>query len=416
MFKPFSLYIGLRYTRAKRRNHFISFISAASMIGIALGVMVLITVLSVMNGFHEQIQSKIFSSAPHITVGAYGDGFANWRDLESKLLQEQHVKGVAPVVSTQGMLSFQGQVRGVMVDGILPSENGSISTVGKHMLAGSLGSLKKGDYGIVLGAGLASAIGAWEGDKVSILVPRASLTPLGVLPRYKMFKVVGIFQVGGGFGYDNQLALINLHDAQKLLQMPSRVEQLRLKVTSLLEAPAIARNIQVKLGHDYWVSDWTQQFGALFKAIAMEKTMMAIILMLLIAIAAFNLVSTLVMLVTDKQSEIAILRTLGASPKSIMAIFMVQGTFIGLFGTILGVVGGVLLALNAPEIVTWIEHVTGVHFISSSVYFIDFLPSKLELSDVFTIAVASLVLSLLATLYPAWKAARTRPAEALRYE
>lgn len=416
MFKPLSVYIGLKYTRAKRRNHFISFISVASILGIALGVAVLITVLSVMNGFDNEIQGRIFASTPHVTVNSFTGEISDWRRLQTRLQSNEHVTGAAPSINTQGLVSHAGMSQGVMLNGILPEQNSAISDVGEHMIAGSLNNLRPDGFGIVIGKSLAERLGAWVGDKIMVLSPKADMTPMGVQPRYKMFKVVGIFNMGGGFDYDSKLVLTHIASAQKLLQMDGSVSQINLKIDKLFQAPSIAKSLEQKLGTPYWTSDWTQQFGAFFQAIQMEKTMMFNILLLLVAIAAFNLVSTLVMLVTDKSSEIAILRTLGATPGTVMGIFMVQGLTIGLFGTLLGIAGGVTLAWNATNVVAKLESLLGMKFISSQVYFIDYLPSQLQWSDVGWVAGAALVLSFLATLYPAWRAARTNPAEALRYE
>jgi len=416
MFKPLSLYIGLRYTRAKRRNHFISFISLASIIGIALGVAVLITVMAVMKGFEHEIQKRIFTSTPHITVSSLSGGLTHWESLQKKLRSFSSVKGTAPIVNAQAMLNHQGSVQGVMLNGVLPSQNRSIANFNKHMKAGSMSGLKPGSFGIVLGIDLARSLQAWVGDRVMVLTPKVDVTPLGVHPRYKVFRVKGVFEMGGGFGYDTQLALVHMKDAQTLLQMDNRISQVNVQVNRLFDAPQVADHIQHTLNGSYWVRDWTDRFGALFQAISMEQTMMFTILLLLIAIAAFNLVSTLVMLVNDKSSEIAILRTLGASPRSILAIFMVQGLTIGLFGTLLGLLGGLLLADNVTSLASGLETLLGTKFISGQIYFINYLPSKIQLSSVIWIAVAALALSFLATIYPAWRAARTNPAEALRYE
>lgn len=415
MFKPLAIYIGLRYTRAKRRNHFISFISLASMLGIALGVMVLITVLSVMNGFDQQIKNRIFAMVPQATVTSI-DNIANWSNLANKIKSEPHVIATAPFASGQGMLSSSGEVAGVYFTGILPEKESLVSNISGKMVSGTMNSLKEGTFNIVLGVDLARRLQLTLGDQVTLFTPQASVSPLGIMPRFKRFNVVGIFEVGGGFGFDSSAVFMHISDAQKLLQLDDKVSGIRIKVRDLYDAPRLRMELKKILPMQYLISDWTEEYGTLFKAIQMEKTMMFIILMFIIAVAVFNLVSTLVMVVTDKRSDIAILRTLGASPKMVMAIFIVQGLIIGLLGTIMGVISGIILALNATDLVALLEHYLNVHFISSSVYFINYLPSELVLVDVVKIALAALGLSLLATVYPAWQASRTQPAEALRYE
>lgn len=416
MFRPFSLYIGLRYTRAKRRNHFISFISLISMIGIALGVAVLITVLSVMNGFDYEIHQRIFSMTNHVSITEASGALDDWQGLAQRIKPMKDVVSSAPFVMSQGMLTNGNLVQGVMVNGILPEQEVTVSSIAKSMVAGSMGSLKEGEFGIVLGIELANNLRTAIGEKVTLFIPQATISPLGVMPRFKRFKVVGIFSIGAGFGYDNGFAFINLNDAQKLFQMGQNVTGLRLKVNDLYSAPKVAYELGKILPEQFFISNWTEQYGTYFKAITMEKTMMFIILLFIIAIAAFNLVSSLVMTVTDKQADIAILRTLGASPKTIMSIFIVQGAVIGIMGTILGVIGGVLLAIYAPVIVKTIESIFHTHFISASIYFIDYLPSKLDWHNVVHVSLAALGMSLIATIYPAWRAAKVQPAEALRYE
>jgi lipoprotein-releasing system permease protein len=417
MFRPISLYIGLRYTRAKRRNHFISFISLVSMLGIALGVAVLITVLSVMNGFDYQIQNKIFAMAQQVTVSNYNGPLSNWENLEKKVAQYNDVVDVAPYVNGQGMLVNSGSAAPVLVQGVVPADETKVSQLADKMVQGSFNQLQPGQYGVVMGQKLADSLGLQVGDKVTLFTPQATITPVGELPRFRRFTVVGLFNIGGGFGsFDTGIVFINMRDAQVLYNFGSAISGLRLKVTNLYAAPAVSEALQQGFQGNYLVSNWTQEYGDFFKAIKMEKTMMFFILILIVAVAAFNLVSSLVMIVNDKRPEIAILRTLGASPRSIMAIFMVQGCTVGFIGTLLGLIGGILLALNAPNLVSGIEHVFHVQLISSSVYLVDYLPSKLEWSDVWHVSILAFGLSLIATLYPAWQAARTQPAEALRYE
>lgn len=416
MFRPLPLCIGLRYTRAKRRNHFISFISMASMIGIALGVMVLITVLSVMNGFDNEIHNRVFSMARQVTVSNLSGAVENWQELKDLTLQNKNVIGLAPFVASQGMLTKDGAISGVLISGIDPATEAKISTMQNTVTQGSMNALKPGEFGIVLGKEIAAHLGAIVGDKIVLMTPQASMTPIGVVPRFKRFTVVGIFHVGEGFGYDATTAFINLQDAQKLFQLGSAITGLNIKITDIYLAPMISAELNAKLPAGTVVTNWTDEYGAYFKAIRMEKTTMFVILLFIIAVAAFNLVSSLVMTVTDKQSDIAILRTLGASPGTIMGIFIVQGGVVGAFGTLLGVLSGIIMALNAPELVKILEHLFHTHFISGAAYFIDYLPSKLEWKDIWQIGLSSLFLSLLATIYPAWRASKTQPAEALRYE
>jgi lipoprotein-releasing system permease protein len=417
MFYPLIFYIGLRYTRAKRRNHFISFISLASMIGLALGVAVLITVMSVMNGFDFEIHDRIFSMAQQVMISGSSGYLDSWQKLSDQVGKEPNVVASSPYVVGQGMVSSPGNgARAVLVDGILPDYESKVSGIYSNMVAGKLDALKPGEFDIVIGQDLAMSLGASVGDKIMLITPEATATLVGVMPRFKRFNVVGIFHVGDGFGYDSNVVYMHLNDAQKLFKTGKYVSSLRLKVKSLYDAPKVAAELKKTLGNDYFISDWTSEYGAYFKAIRMEKTTMFVVLMFIIAVAAFNLVSSLVMTVTDKRSDIAILRTIGASPKTVMGIFMVQGTVIGFMGTLLGILGGIVLALNAPAIVSGIEHYFNVHFISASIYFINYLPSKLDWFDVVHIGLASLVMSLLATIYPAWRASQIQPAEALRYE
>lgn len=417
MFRPVALYIGLCYTRAKQRNHFISFISLSSMLGIALGVTVLITVLSVMNGFDEEIRHRIFGMAQQVNIRpTMGEKLQNWAQIAKKIDHYPDVTAVAPFVAGQGMLANAGAVRPAIINGILPSDENKFSILASKMVVGSLSDLKPGQFGLVMGQELAENLGLTVGDKVTALTPQASLTPAGIMPRFKRFTVVGIYRVGTGFGFDNGLALIHMHDAQALFQLGNNVSGLRLKLTDLYAAPKVAEGLAKILPANLQVHDWTETFGDFFRVIALEKMTMFIILLMLIAVAAFNLVSTLVMVVTDKQSDIAILRTLGATPYTILSIFIVQGAIISIVGTLLGLIGGITLALNATALVAAIENYFNIKLLSSSIYFVNYLPSKLLWSDVWHICLAAILLSLLATLYPAWRAARIQPAQALRYE
>ena len=407
--------VGLRYTRAKRRNHFISFISATSMAGIVLGVAALIVVLSVMNGFQKELRTRILGVASHVQISGADNRLRDWRGLASMVAGEPHVVASAPFVNAQAMITAGEAVRGSVVRGIVPELEDKVADISRHMRAGSLSSLKGGQFGIVLGSELARALGVLPNDKVALIAPQGLVTPAGVLPRLKQFTVVGIFEVGM-YEYDAGLALVNLEDAQKLYQMGDAVSGLRLRLDDLFEARAVASDLMSRLDRDLYATDWTRSHANFFRAVEIEKRVMFIILTLIVAVAAFNIVSTLVMLVTDKQADIAILRTVGASPGSIVQIFMVQGALIGVIGTAAGVLLGVLLAFNVDTVVPFIEHLLGFKFLAKDVYYISELPSDVQSGDVIMIAVVSLVLSFIATLYPSWRASRVNPAEALRYE
>jgi lipoprotein-releasing system permease protein len=414
---PFELFVGLRYTRAKRRNHFISFISMTSMVGIALGVAALIVVLSVMNGFQQELRSRILGVASHLQITGPDNQLSDWQFVAERVKDQPHVQAAAPYIMAQGMLSYGQAVQGAIVRGVLPAEENRVAEIGNHMRAGQLSDLRAGEFGIVLGAELAQSLGVLIGDKVVLLAPQGQFTPTGIVPRIKQFKVVGFFQIGM-YEYDAGLALIHMEDAAVLYRMADKVSGLRLKLDDLFRAPTISHQLTAELSDSgrYFVSDWTQQHANFFRAVQMEKRVMFIILTLIVAVAAFNIVSTLVMAVTDKRADIAIMRTFGASPRSIMQIFIVQGALIGMIGTIVGMILGIPVALNIDVIVPAIERVFNIQFLAKDVYYISDLPSQLLWSDVSMIVVLSFVLSLLATLYPSWKAAKMNPAEALRYE
>lgn len=413
--QPYELFIGLRYTRAKRRNHFISFISMISMLGIGLGVMALIVVLSVMNGFQKEIRARILGVTPHLQVISDSGQLNDWQHVLDIVTKDPEVRAAAPYVNGQGMVSLNDNVQGVMVRGILPDAEQRLTGLGDKMKHGALGDLRPGEFNIALGVDLARSLGAHVGDTVLLITPQGQITPAGMLPRLKQFHVVGIFEIGMS-PYDNALALINLEDAQKLYRMGDGVSGISGSLHNLDRAPQVAFELEDKLPKDTYATDWTRQNANYFSVVAMEKKMMFIILSLIVLVAAFNIVSTLVMAVTDKQADIAILRTMGASPKSIMQIFMVQGMLIGLIGMATGVIGGVLIALNIGTLVPFIEHLFGVQFLSKEFYYISELPSDLQKTDVFVVAGMSFLISLLATLYPSWRAAKIQPAEALRYE
>lgn len=413
---PYELFIGLRYTRAKRKNHFISFISLTSMIGIALGVAALIVVLSVMNGFQAELRTRILGVASHLEITGSNNQLAEWQTLADQVKKAQpEVIASAPYVMAQGMLSYGQAVQGALVRGVLPLEEDKVADLGKNMKVGRLSDLRAGEFGVVLGADLAQILGVSIGEKVVLMAPQGQFTPTGVVPRIKQFKVVGLFQIGM-YEYDAGLALIHMEDAAKLYRMGDHVSGLRLKLNDLFDAPAMSAKLVQKLDGNYFITDWTQQHANFFKAVQLEKKVMFIILTLIVAVAAFNIVSTLVMAVTDKRADIAIMRTFGASPRSIMGIFMVQGALIGIIGTLIGAVVGVIIALNIDTIIPFIEHLFKVQFLAKDVYYISDLPSKLEWNDVISIVVMSFILSLLATLYPSYKASTINPAEALRYE
>lgn len=420
-FLPYELFVGWRYTRAKRKNHFISFISLTSMVGIALGVAALIVVLSVMNGFQKELRTRILGVASHLEITGANNQLGDWQRVAAFTSKAHHVLASAPYITAQGMLSYDRGVQGAIIRGIVPAAEDKVADLGRHMKAGSLNDLRAGEFGIILGADLAYALGAQIGDKVVVMAPQGQFTPTGVVPRLKQFTLVGLFQIGM-YEYDAGLALIHMEDAAKLYRMGSNVSGVRLKLKDLFEAPAVAATMTDQLNRrlnpygNYFVTDWTQQHANFFRAVQMEKRVMFIILTLIVAVAAFNIVSTLVMAVTDKRADIAIMRTFGASPTSIMKIFIIQGAFIGVIGTVLGAVFGILIALNIETIIPFIEHLFNVQFLAKDVYYISDLPSDLVWSDVITIVCVSFVLSLLATIYPSFKASRINPAEALRYE
>lgn len=415
MFKPLTFYIGLRYTRAKRRTQFISFITLTSVLGIALGVTALIAVLSVMNGFEAELRERILGMTSHTTITGRNGQLQDWQQLEQKIINKPHVEGSAPFVKGQVMVNADRRVSGTLLRGIIPDLEPKVSEVADKMKVGHLSDLVAGKFGIVLGAELANFLGVMPGDKVTVISPQINSTPAGILPRLKRFTVVGIFQVGM-YEYDRNMAIIHIEDGKKLFRMGNDVSGLRLKLDDVFNAPQITRSLARELYNQYSVSDWTQAHSNFFRAIKTEKRVMFIILLLIVAVAAFNIVSTLVMVVTDKRGDIAILKTQGLSNRSVMGIFIVLGGIIGVVGTALGTLGGVLLALNIETIIPAIESFFGVQFMAADVYYISDVPSKLDWADVYAIASISFSLSLFATLYPAWQASRINPAEVLRYE
>ncbi len=415
MLTPYELFVGLRYTRAERRNHFISFISITSMLGIGLGVAALIVVLSVMNGFQKELRATILGVVSHVQIDGLGGRLSDWSIVARQAQDNPEVIAAAPYVMGEGLLSRGRSVHGTVVRGILPEYEKSVADIGDHMREGDLETLQSGEYRIVLGIDLARSIGAVVGGKIMLIAPQGQVTPAGILPRLRQFTVSGIFEVNN-YQYDSGLALIHLEDAQKLFRFGDAVSGVRLKIRELFAAPSVAQQLANSLSPDVYVSDWTRSHANFFRAVQIEKRVMFIILLLIVAVAAFNIVSTLVMAVTDKRADIAILRTLGAAPRDIMKIFIIQGALIGFIGTLVGLLLGVIVATNIDVIVPAIENVLGFKFLAKDVYYISDLPSDLQMTDVVVIAVTAFALTLLATIYPSLRAAKTNPAEALRYE
>ncbi|HRA81397.1 MAG TPA: lipoprotein-releasing ABC transporter permease subunit [Thauera sp.] len=412
--------VGLRYTRSRKRaqgrNRFISFISLVSMLGIALGVAALIVVLSVMNGFQDELRSRILGVASHVQVQSFEGGLLNWQQVADEAARHPDVLASAPYVQEQGMLSFDEGVRGTIVRGVIPGEEDKVADFARYMKAGSLDALQPGRFGIVLGRDLAQALRVQLGDKITLIAPQGLVTPAAVLPRVKQFELVGVFEAGM-FEYDSGLALVHMSDAQTLYRLGDAVSGVRLKLDDLFAAPRVARELAGQITEPgLMVSDWTRSHANFFRAVALEKTMMTLILFLIVAVAAFNIVSTLVMAVQEKYADIAILRTLGASPASIMTIFVLQGSIIGLVGLLAGVIGGLTIAGNLDVVIPALEAVTGATLWNKEIYYINELPSKVLPADVIGIVSVSFVLTLLAALYPSWRASRVNPAEALRYE
>ncbi len=415
MFTPYELFIGLRYTRAKRRNRFISLTSVISILVNVIGVMALIVVLSVMNGFESELRDRILGMASHATVTSWSGSFQEWETVRDIALDQPRVIGAAPYISAEGMLTQGNRVSGALIRGVDPELEPQVSDISGHFQAGNLDQLVPGEYNIILGNELAYSLGAAIGDKITIITPQASFTAAGALPRMRRFTVAGIFEVGM-YEYDRGVSIIHIEDAKKLFRTEDGVTGVRLKLDDLFQVHEMIDAIRPSLPQDMRISDWRQQHANFFQAIQTEKRVMFIILTLIVVVAALNVISTLVMMITEKQSDIAILRTLGARPSSIMSVFVVQGSVLALVGVLLGAVLGVLLALNVESIVNSIEQFFGIQFLPADVYYISKLPSKLNWDDVIKITGLAFVLNLLATLYPAWRASRVQPAEALRYE
>jgi len=415
MLKPLSAFIGLRYLRAKKQTHFVSFISLISMLGIALGVTTLITVISVMNGFEKELRARILGAISHATIQPLDKPLDHWKQVIADVDKRPDVIAAAPYIEVPAWLQANGS-HGALVRGISPAYEAKVSEVASHMVEGHLDDLRGGEYGIVLGTGLAVRLGVGLGDKVTVIAPHLKASPFGATPLMRRFTVVGMFEFGE-YENDSGLAMVNIEDAARLLRMPAEsIGGIRLRLKDVDKAWWVARDISEQLGGDFRVRDWTQERGNLFQAVHTEKTVMWVILSLIIAVAAFNIISMLVMVVTDKQADIAILKTMGARAGTIMRVFVVQGSLIGVIGTLAGVAGGILLAQNIGTVVPFLEKIFGFNLFPEDIYYITKLPSDLRNSDVIAFATMSLGMSLLSTLYPAWRASKTQPAEALRYE
>ncbi|MEB2870268.1 lipoprotein-releasing ABC transporter permease subunit [Pseudomonas rhizosphaerae] len=414
MFRPLSIFVGLRYTRAKRRKNFISFISMTSMIGLALGVLAMIVVLSVMNGFQREMSSRILGMVPHAMIQGVKP-LDDWRPVAAAAMKNPEVLAAVPFTELDGMLSYKGMMQPIQISGVDPAREGEVSIVADHIVQGRLDDLKPGEFGVVVGEITARRFRLNVGDKITLIVPEVSTAPGGITPRMQRLNVVGVFKVGAEL--DGSIGLINAADAAEMQRwQPGQVQSVRLKLKDLYTAPEVSAAIVRDLGAGYKADDWTHTQGSLFSAMKMEKTMIGLLLLMIVAVAAFNIIATLIMVVNDKGADIAILRTIGATPRQIMGIFMVQGTVIGVAGTVIGGVLGVIAAINVSAIVGWVERISGQHIFTSDVYFISNLPSELQAGDVMLICGAGLVLSFLATIYPAYRASQIEPAHALRYE
>jgi lipoprotein-releasing system permease protein len=415
MLRPYELAIALRYVRSRNKNRFISFISVISMAGIALAVAVLIMVLSVMNGFEAEVRDRILQIVAHASITGLDGRISDWRSLAAVAAKDPEVKAVARFVDGQAMLLGPAEIRGVQLRGVDPATELKTSALGSLMVAGELDGLKPGAFGIVIGRTLAEQLGVTVGDAVIMLVSQGITTPAGVVPRMRRFRVTGIFYAGM-YEFDRALVFINISDAQRLLRFGEDVSGVRLAIRDPLQATTVVRAVANAWGGGVYVTDWTREHGNFFRSIQLTRSIVFVILLLVVGVAAFNIVSTLVMVVRDKRGEIAILRTLGATPAAILTVFVLQGALVGVVGTVVGVVAGVLGAWNVSAIAAFIERVTGFQFLAPDVYFISELPSRLLWTDVWQVAGIALVLGLVSTIYPAWRGAVTAPAEVLRYE
>ncbi|MEH6549700.1 MAG: lipoprotein-releasing ABC transporter permease subunit [Pseudomonadales bacterium] len=413
MFKPFSVFVGLRYTRSRRRNQFISFVSLFSLFGMVLGVASLIVVMSVMNGFEAELRSRILSFLPHVLIEPRDEALSDWQQLAAVLEQEPGVEAAAPYIEGTGLVSQSSQVRGVHINGVDPLAQMRISVVGRYMRAGEMTQLQSGQFGIVVGSILARQVGVSIGDKLTVMLPKVTVTPAGLFPRVKRFTVVGIFEVGAQL--DGQEVFIHMDDAARLFGLREGVHGLQLKTTDVVTAPEVASRLARRF-EKFEVRDWGALQGNLFQAVKMEKLMVGLMLFIIVGVAAFNIVSILTMMVADKRADIAVLRTMGALPGHILRIFIVQGATIGFSGTVLGALIGLPLAYNLGAVVGWLEHSLRFSIFDPNVYFITRLPSEVHLNDVAWTLAGALLLSFTATLYPAWRATRIEPVEVLRYE
>lgn len=411
----FETWIGSRYVRARSSNRFVSLISAISMLGIAIAVTVLILVLSVVNGFERELQDRLLAMTAHANIEGIEGEIDPWQPLQEIANGNERVRATAPYVKGQALLIFGEALSGVELRGVDPVAEDAVSGIGATMTSGDLGSLAAGDFNIIIGSELAAALRVGIGDKVTVTLAQGIVTPAGVVPRYKRFTVSGIYRVGM-YEFDRRLALVNLTDAQKLYRMRNAVTGLRLAVTEIFAANEIVREVALENGEAVLVGDWTRRHVNFFRSIQITKSILFVILLLVVAVAAFNIVSTLVMVVRDKQADIAILRTIGARPASILKIFITQGSVIGVLGTAAGALFGILLALNLETLVGGLESLFGIKLLAADVYFISDLPSELRAADVVLISAIALALSLASTVYPSWLASRTAPAEALRYD
>lgn len=407
--------IGRRYLRSSRGNRFVSFISTISMAGVAIGVAVLIVVLSVMNGAEREVRERILSLTSHASISPLNARLGDWQDTAARIRDNPAVLAAAPYIEDQALLIAGGKSSGAIVSGVLPEDERQVTVIADKVVEGSLGALKPGEYGIVLGSELAKALGVSLGGRVVITTSLRTTTPAGVMPRWRGFKVVGIFSAGM-YEYDRNLAYVHIADAARLYRMGDDVSGLRLKLADMFAAPRVVRELAGALGGGYYIDDWTRKHATFFRSIQLTKSALFLILLLVVGVAAFNIISTLVMVVKDKRSDIAILRTLGAAPRSVLAIFLTQGVAIGAIGTLAGVLLGVLISVNLEGLIHGLEALLGVHFLDAKVYFITDLPARVEWSDVLQISLTAFGLCCLSTLYPSWRAARTQPAQSLRHE
>jgi lipoprotein-releasing system permease protein len=416
VYRPFELYVGLRYLRASGGRGFVSFISLISIVGIALGVAVLIVVLSVMNGFEKELRERILGLASHASITGFGGPLAEWRLVRDVARANPQVAAAAPYVEGQGLMLADGKgPKGVLIRGVLPGEEARVADVARFMQRGSLDDLEAGAHRIVLGSVLAQALGVDVGDKVLLMVSQANVTPVGLMPRHRRYTVSGIFSAGM-YEYDNGLVFMHMTDAQVLMRLDDAATGVRLRLVDVYQAASVAREVAVDLGGGFYITDWTRSHANFFRSIQLTKTVMFVILLLVVGVAAFNIVSTLVMIVKDKEGDIAILRTVGAAPRAIMRVFIVQGGLIGVLGTAGGLALGAAIATNLQSLIEGLEALVHTHFLDPSVYYLSELPAQLQTLDLLRICGTALVLSFVSTLYPAWRAARTRPAEVLRYE